>query len=66
MAALATGAGGMILRQTSAGPNGKAQFAARLADRARRIAEARIAARSQGARRWRRAALLWPLFGKEP
>ena len=38
-------------------------FAARLAERAARLAEARTSAR--GERRWRRAALLWPLFAKD-
>jgi hypothetical protein len=42
---------------------GGARFVARLAARAARIAEARIEARRRGARRWRIARLLWPLFG---
>lgn len=44
-----------------------AALAARLADRARTLAEARLAARAPApgdARRWRRAGLLWPLFTK--
>ena len=41
---------------------GAAALASRLADNARRIAQARAAARAIGARRWRRARLLWPLF----
>ena len=40
-----------------------ASFAARLAERAARLAEAR--AHAGGERRWRRAALLWPLFAKD-
>ena len=44
---------------------GGATLAARLAGQARRVAEARAAARRAGARRWRRARLLWPLFAKE-
>ncbi|MET0251747.1 MAG: hypothetical protein ABW203_06165 [Novosphingobium sp.] len=47
-----------------------AAFAARLAARAERIAQARARAAllvRQGSteRRWRRAALLWPLFGQD-
>jgi hypothetical protein len=42
---------------------GAARFVARLAARARRIAEARAEAPRHGARRWRLARLLWPLFG---
>ena len=48
---------------------GGARFAARLAEQARRLAEARAEAavrRHRGdARRWRLARLLWPLFPKE-
>lgn len=39
-------------------------LATRLAARARRLAEARAASRKAGAGRWRKAALLWPLFTK--
>ena len=39
-------------------------LSSRLAARARQLAEARVLARKAGARRWRRAALLWPLFTK--
>jgi hypothetical protein len=39
-------------------------LAQRLVARARAMAEARAAARRAGAGRWRRAALLWPLFTK--
>ena len=39
-------------------------LAARLASRARRLAEARITARRAKAGRWRSAVLLWPLFTK--
>jgi hypothetical protein len=42
---------------------GATGVAARLAERARRIAEARAEARRAGTRRWRRARWLWPLFG---
>lgn len=47
-----------------------APFVARLARRAARIAEARIAARrlaerGDGPDRWRQARLLWPLFAKD-
>jgi hypothetical protein len=41
-----------------------ADLAARLARRARALAEARAAGRQAGERRWRRAGLLWPLFPK--
>jgi len=44
---------------------GAATLAARLAETARRVAEARVEARRSGARRWRRARLLWPLFARE-
>jgi hypothetical protein len=44
---------------------GAAGLAARLVGHARRIAEARVAARRAGARRWRKARLLWPLFVKD-
>lgn len=44
---------------------GIAGLAARLADKARRIAEARTEARRAGAGRWRRARWLWPLFAGE-
>jgi hypothetical protein len=44
-------------------------LAARLADKAARIAEARTAsllrARRGDPSRWRRAVLLWPLFAKD-
>lgn len=44
-------------------------FAARLADKAAQLAEARgetaLRARREDPSRWRRAALLWPLFAKE-
>ena len=44
-------------------------FAARLSARAARLAEAREEARLRARRddpsRWRRAALLWPLFAKD-
>jgi len=41
-------------------------FVARMAERARRAVEARIHSRRVGAAgRWRRAALLWPMFGGE-
>jgi hypothetical protein len=62
MAAVAAAAGRMI----AARPAGPARFAARLTMRARRLAEARLEARAQAARRWRLAHLLWPLFTKEP
>lgn len=43
-------------------------LAARLSQKARILAEAQVAdsrlARSGSARRWRKAALLWPLFTK--
>lgn len=43
-----------------------AALAARLAERARALAEAHVQARAMAAqsdeRRWRRAGLLWPLF----
>ena len=46
-----------------------ASFAARLAAKARAIAEAHAEARVREARgdpwRWRKAGLLWPLFGKD-
>jgi hypothetical protein len=42
---------------------GAAGVAARLAERARRIAEAHAEARRAGPRRWRHARWLWPLFG---
>lgn len=49
---------------------GGARFAARLAAKARRLAEARAEARLRqrrgDARRWRLARLLWPLIAKEP
>lgn len=45
-----------------------ARFAARLADKARQLAEAkaeeRVRARRGEARRWRLARLLWPVFTK--
>jgi hypothetical protein len=41
-----------------------AAFAARLAAKAGRLAQARTAAR-KGEHRWRSAAWLWPLFGKD-
>jgi hypothetical protein len=45
------------------------QFAARLAERAQLLAEARAESRLRVRRgdgsHWRRAALLWPLFTKE-
>jgi len=44
-------------------------LAARLADKAARLAEARgetlLRARRGDPSRWRRAALLWPLFAKD-
>jgi hypothetical protein len=44
-------------------------FAARLADKAAQLAEAHgeiaFRARREDPSRWRRAALLWPLFAKE-
>lgn len=44
------------------------ELAARLIERARTLAEARLAerrlARTDPAARWRRAALLWPTFTK--
>jgi hypothetical protein len=44
-------------------------FAARLAAKAARLAEARgeagLRARREDPSRWRRAGLLWPLFAKE-
>jgi hypothetical protein len=49
----------------TAKPESAARFAARLAAKARRLAEASLAARTQGRRRWRLAPLLWPLFAKE-
>jgi len=48
-----------VIRAT---PGPAAPFVARLAGKAQRIAEAHIAARHD-ARRWRKASLLWPLFG---
>lgn len=46
-----------------------APFAARLAAKARAMAEAHAEARVREARhdpwRWRKAGLLWPLFGKD-
>ncbi len=39
-------------------------LAQRLAAKARALAEARAAARRTEPSRWRRAALLWPLFTK--
>ena len=48
----------------SAGMSGGAQFAARLAAQARRLAEARVVARARGDGRWRVARLLWPLFAR--
>jgi hypothetical protein len=40
-------------------------LAARLQTRARALAAARLArSRSEPALRWRRAGMLWPLFGK--
>ena len=39
-------------------------LAERLAARARKLAEARAASRKARADRWRRPALLWPLFTK--
>jgi hypothetical protein len=50
----------------SARPADPALFAARLTTKARRLAQARLEARVQAARRWRLAHLLWPLFTKEP
>lgn len=41
------------------------RFAARLFDRAKALAAERALARRGDPRRWRRAALLWPLFGKD-
>ena len=41
------------------------RLAARLTARARALAEARLLARRADPRRWRRARLLWPLFGKD-
>jgi hypothetical protein len=43
-----------------------ARFAARLADKAGRLAAARAEARRRGEHRWRLARLVWPLFAKEP
>lgn len=42
-------------------------LARRLIDRAAALAKARavIAARGRDARKWRKASLLWPLFGEE-
>ena len=51
----------MINARTNSG----AQFAARLAAQARRLAVARVEARARGDGRWRMARLLWPLFGRE-
>ena len=45
---------------------GEARFVARLAASAGRIAAAGAEARLRGARRWRIARLLWPLFAREP
>jgi hypothetical protein len=46
-----------------------ATFAARLADKARRLAEARAEERrlaeANDPWRWRKAPLLWPLFAKD-
>lgn len=39
-------------------------LSSRLTARARKLAEARVLRRRAGARRWRKAALLWPLFMK--
>ncbi|MCC6829681.1 MAG: hypothetical protein IT550_15785 [Novosphingobium sp.] len=52
--------GGMIRAEIAAFD----ALAQRLVARARAMAEARAAARRAGAGRWRRAALLWPLFTK--
>ena len=43
-----------------------AALAGHLAARARLIAAARLAARRNDPRRWRRAGWLWPLFAREP
>ena len=54
--------------EAEAGPPAPA-FAARLARKAAVLAEARaetlLRARTRDPWRWRRAALLWPLFGKD-
>lgn len=53
----------MIVATPEPGPD---RFTARLVARARLLAEARLArfalAQRRDPRRWRRAALLWPLF----
>ena len=53
----------------SAEISGRESFAARLAARARKLAQARaetlLRARRNDAWRWRKPGLLWPLFGKE-
>jgi hypothetical protein len=56
----------IFLRQAQDGRLGGARFAARLASKARRLAEARIARRGRDPGHWRAAPLLWPLFAKEP
>src|SRR5690606_41298311 len=65
VAAVAADAGGMIRGQPE-DRNGAAQFAARLTEKARRLAEAQIAARAHGVRRWRLAPWLWPQVAKAP
>ena len=42
-----------------------AALAARLTAKARRLAEAHARNRRDDPRRWRRPALLWPLFGED-
>lgn len=45
--------------------NGFDRLAARVLAKARALAEQRRLARREDPRRWRRAGLLWPLFGKD-
>ena len=44
---------------------GERAFVARLEAKARAIAEAKLSARRDDPRRWRRAGWVWPLFAKE-
>jgi hypothetical protein len=59
---MATDADRMI---TASAPTG--EMATRLTQKAEALAKARVVmmARRRDARRWRKASLLWPLFGEE-
>lgn len=62
MAALAADAPGMITARATTGA-----LARQLTAKAEALAKAQavIAARGRDARKWRKASLLWPLFGEE-